>query len=355
MITTDLGFTNELEEYIKEKLLTEFTPGRVIREDRERYRVTTGDQEYEAEITGNLRFTSSSRVDFPAVGDWVVMKIYESGTAIIHHLLPRKSVLERQSVSRPAEKQIIAANVDVAFIVQSIDTNFNINRLERYMTVCNSSGIEPVLILSKIDLVNPDQVEKAVSALRLRHPEVKYLLLNNFSDEGPEQVASFMHKSRTYCVVGSSGTGKSTLVNNLLEKNILKTREISSSTNKGKHTTEHRELFVLKNGAIIIDTPGMRELGVTESQEGVQNTFREIHELSLNCKFPDCTHINEKGCAVIKALEEGIIDIRSLENYRRILREQEHFSESLAERRKKDKEFGKMIKNILKEKKKSKG
>lgn len=350
----DLGFSDSLERYMKENGLSEFTPCRVTQEHRERYIVTTGDEEHEAEITGNLRFTASSRADFPAVGDWVAVRIYEPGMAIIHSVLPRKSVLERQSVSKPGETQIISANVDVAFIVQSIDNNFNINRLERYMTICNSSGIEPVLVISKIDLVTRKEIDEAINSLKVRHPAISYVLLDNFSGIGVDQVISFMKKGFTYCVAGSSGTGKSTLINNLLKGNVLRTRPVSSSTNKGKHTTEHRELFVLENGAVIIDTPGMRELGITASPEGVSNTFSEIHNLALQCRFPDCTHTNERGCAIIQALENGQIEKSSLENYRRLLREQEHFSETIAERRKKDKEFGKMAKRILEDKKKTK-
>lgn len=355
MTLKDLGFNYLLERYLKENNLSDFTPGRVTQEHRERYIVSTGEDEYDAEITGNMRFTASSRTDFPAVGDWVAMKVYEPDTAIIHHILPRKSVLERQSTSKPGEKQIISANVDAAFIVQSIDINFSINRLERYMTVCNSSGIKPILVISKVDLADEIRINEAISALSSRHPEIPYILLDNFSKDGPDKVAALMKSGLTYCVAGSSGTGKSTLINNLLGRNVLKTQTISGSTNKGRHTTEHRELFVLDNGAIIIDTPGMRELGVTESPEGVKNTFKEIHDLAMQCRFSDCTHSNEKGCAVIRALDDGLIDKNSLENYSRLLREQEHFSETIAERRKKDREFGKMAKNILKEKKKTKG
>lgn len=163
-----------------------------------------------------------------------------------------------------------------------------------------------------------------------------------------------IQKGKTYCIVGSSGVGKSTLINNLLKKNVLRTREISLSTNKGRHTTEHRELFILENGGIIIDTPGMKELGMTDNIKGIRATFNDIFDLTLKCKFPDCTHLNEKGCAVIDAIQMGKIDEASLENYRKMVREQDRFQTTIAEKRKKDKQFGKMAKEILKEKKKNK-
>jgi ribosome biogenesis GTPase / thiamine phosphate phosphatase len=339
---------------LNEEVLSGFTIGRVTQEHRERYIVSTGIVEYAAEITGNLRFTAASRVDFPAVGDWVSMTVYDAGNALIHKIFPRKSVLERQTVGKIGEKQIIATNVDVAFIIQSIDNNFNVNRLERYLAICYASNIEPVLVISKIDLSDEMEIRQTLLELESRDRKIKHMLLSNLTKEGLHQIHDFIEKGKTYCVVGSSGVGKSTLINNLLNKAVLRTSEISESTNKGKHTTEHRELFVLENGGIIIDTPGMRELGMTDNLDGIKSTFQDISDLSLNCKFPDCRHLDEAGCAVIEGLENGTIDQESLDNYRKIVREQERFQASLAEKRKKDRQFGKMAKEIMKEKKKSK-
>jgi len=349
MTLTDLGFNQVLGSFVRDNNLSDYTTGRVTQEHRERYIVSTGDNEYEAEITGNLRFSASSRADFPAVGDWVTMTVYDSDLAIIHRILPRISVLERQAVGKPGEIQIISANIDIALIVQSINNNFNINRLERYISICYSSRIEPVLVISKIDLVTGSILNDAISKLEVRDKKIKYILLSNLTRQGLDQILEFLQKGKTYCVVGSSGVGKSTLINNLLKKNILKTGNISNSTNKGRHISDHRELFVLENGAIIIDTPGMRELGMTDNIEGINTVFEEIYNLSLKCKFSDCKHINETDCAVLKAIGEGLIDKASLENFQRLQREQQRFQTTVAEKRRKERIFGKILKNYKKD------
>jgi ribosome biogenesis GTPase len=347
----DLGFTKELSAYVTENNLSYFSLGRVTREHRERYVVSDGVNEYDAEITGNLRFSANSRADFPAVGDWVAMITYDSDQAIIHKILPRRSILERQAVGKFGEVQIISTNIDVALIIQAINNNFSINRLERYLTICYPVNIEPVLVISKTDLSTEKEIQSAISELEKRERKVKHILLSNTTLKGLDQILNFIQKGKTYCVVGSSGVGKSTLINNLLKKNLLKTGQISYSTNKGKHITDHRELFVLENGGIIIDTPGMRELGVTDNTEGNKTTFQEIFDISFKCKFPDCKHINETGCAVIEALNNGTINKDSYDNYQKIHKEQERFQTTIAEKRKKDKVFGKMIKNYHKDKK----
>jgi len=345
----DLGFNADLAAYLEENHLSDFSVGRVTQEHRERYVVSDGDKEYEAEITGNLRFSANSRTDFPAVGDWITMTVYDSDQAIIHKILPRISVLERQAVGKPGEIQIISANVDAAFIIQAINNNFSINRLERYLTICYSANIEPVLVISKIDLSTGKEIQDAISHLEKRNRRIKCILLSNMTLEGLDQVVDFIQKGKTYCVIGSSGVGKSTLINNLLKKNILKTGQVSLSTNKGKHVTDHRELFVLENGGIIIDTPGMRELGIADSANGLETTFDLIVSLSQKCRFKDCTHTNEIGCNVIASVNNGEVDKNSYDNYIRLQREKAHYESTVAEKRKKDKVFGKLLKNYHKD------
>jgi ribosome biogenesis GTPase len=201
-------------------------------------------------------------------------------------------------------------------------------------------------------LSTEQDINDAILRLDSRDKKVKRILLSNMTLVGLDQILDFIQKGRTYCVIGSSGVGKSSLINNLLKKNILKTGHISQSTNKGRHITDHRELFVLENGGIIIDTPGMKEIGMTDNKDGIRTTFQEIIDLSMKCKFPDCRHINESGCAVIEALDNGVIDKDSYENFHKIQKDHERFQITVAEKRKKDKVFGKILKNYHKENKK---
>jgi ribosome biogenesis GTPase len=345
----DLGYNNEFEKFRIENKLIAFVIGRVISEHKERYIVKTDKGEFDAEITGIIRFTAKSREDFPAVGDWVALTTYEPDFAVIHQLLPRFSTINRRAVGQFGEIQIIATNVDFAFIVQAVDRNLNINRLERYLTICNSSKVSPIIILSKIDLINEQQLSEILEALDLRIKNVPVIAISNDSHNGYDKIRSIIEKGKTYCLLGSSGVGKSTLLNNLSGKTVMKTDAISQSTNKGRHVTSHRELIVLENGGILVDNPGMREVGIADSASGLEITFDRIVSLSRNCKFQDCTHTNEIGCSVLEAVGNGEIDKVSYENYLKMEREKAHFESTVAEKRKRDKEFGKMMKNSKKD------
>lgn len=351
MTLKDLGYNLELENYRKDQSLDSFGVGRVISEHKERYIVKTTEKEYEGEIIGNLRFSAHNRFDFPAVGDWVAFSEYDNNKVLIHSVFPRKTIIERQAVGKQGEKQIIATNIDYAFIVQAVDRDFNINRIERYLAICNSSKVKPIIILNKIDLINDTELSKLITTVQERIKQVPVIPISNESQKGIERLKKNIEKGKTYCLLGSSGVGKSTLLNNLSGKQLMKTNEISTSTKKGRHVTSHRELLVLENGGILIDNPGMREVGIADSTDGLDITFEAIIELSKDCKFKDCTHTTEVDCAVLKAVESGEIDKSSYENYLKMEREKEHFESTVAEKRKKDKDFGKMVKNYKKDNK----
>lgn len=350
----DLGYNDNFEKSRIENNLQHFDLGRIISEHKERYIVKTANGEFEAEITGNLRFSAKDREEFPAVGDWVALTTYDTDFAIIHKILPRFSIIKRQAVGQFGEIQIIATNIDYAFIVQAVDRDFNINRLERYLTICFSSKVSPIIVLTKTDLITEQKLSEIMDSLSTRIKNNPVLAISNETQNGYEAVKAILKKGKTYCMLGSSGVGKSTLSNNLSGKTIMKTDEISQSTNKGRHVTSHRELIVLESGGILIDNPGMREIGIADTASGLEMTFDNIVNLSRNCKFKDCTHTNEVGCSVLEAVENGEIDNSSYKNYMKMEREKAHFEATVEEKRKKDKAFGKVMKNYKNDMKRNK-
>jgi ribosome biogenesis GTPase / thiamine phosphate phosphatase len=328
--------------------------GRIIAEHKERYSVKTTQGEYEAEITGNMRFSPVSREDFPAVGDWVALSIYDTESAIIYKILPRFSIIKRQAVGQFGEIQIIATNIDYAFLVQAADRDFNINRLERYLTICYSSKVNPIIVLTKTDLIDEQTKADIIESIKQRINNIPVFAISNETQDGYKALKKVIEKGKTFCMLGSSGVGKSTLLNNLSGRTIMRTDSISQSTSKGRHITSHRELIVLDNGGILIDNPGMREVGIADTTIGLETTFDKIINLSQKCKFKDCTHTNEAGCSVLDAVNNGEIERSTLDNYLRLEREKVHFETTVEERRKKDREFGKMIKNYKKDMNKNK-
>jgi ribosome biogenesis GTPase len=344
----DLGYTPELEKIRIDNHLEDHEIGRVTTEHKERYIVRTAEGEFEAEITGNMRFTAKSREDFPAVGDWVALTVFDEDLAIIHQILPRSSVLKRQAAGKSGEVQVIAANIDIAFILQSVDRDFNINRLERYLTICYAVNVIPVVVLSKTDLLPPEEVSGLVEKISSRIGDVPVLAISNETGEGYKALGEFINKGKTCCLLGSSGVGKSTLINHLSGKNIMETGSISTHTSKGKHITSHRELVVLEDGGILIDNPGMREVGMADHESGLETTFSTISRLAQRCRYKDCTHIHEAGCSVIEAVEKGELDRASYENYLKLEREKAYFETTSEERKRKEKIFGKILKEYSK-------
>ena len=353
MTFENLGYNRELGEYRKEHNLVSFGIGRVISEHKDRYTVKTDAAEFDAELIGNLRFTATNRNDLPAVGDWVSISEYDENKALIHAVFPRKSIVERKAVGKLGQTQIIATNIDFGLIVQSVNRDFNINRLERYLTICNASKIEPIIVLSKVDLIEALKLEELLNQVKERIKNVPLFAISNQSQLGIDKLKNELIKGCTYCLLGSSGVGKSTLINTLTGTNLMDTGEISKSIERGKHVTSRRELIVLENG-ILIDNPGMREVGITNISDGLEITFDRILNLAQDCKFNDCTHTNEKGCAILAAIENEELDADSYANFIKMEKEKMHYESDAKEKKKKDKDFGKMIKNVQKQRRNNK-
>jgi ribosome biogenesis GTPase / thiamine phosphate phosphatase len=316
---------------------------RVIAQHRGKYRVKCEDKEIWATVTGKSIFTAKSQLDYPVVGDMVNIVDVGSGDAVIKEILPRKSILERKAVG--LEKvQPIASNVDTVFIVQAIDRDFNLNRFERYVTIIRAGNILPVLVLNKIDLISPEELKEKVMQVNDRLKDTPLLTTSILTENGIDGLIKAVKNGQIYSFLGSSGVGKSSLINKLLGHELLKTEEISAQTQKGKHTTTHRELYELKNGAMVIDNPGMREVGLADVDVGVSGVFAEIEFLGKDCKFSDCSHQSEPGCAVLAAVKAGDLSESKYENYIKLKKEAEYFAMTSLEKRNKDRSFGKMVK-----------
>ncbi|MBA4320367.1 MAG: ribosome small subunit-dependent GTPase A [Flavobacterium sp.] len=347
-----LGFDKWFHSRIESSKLDGFQIARVIAVNKNSFVVSTGAEDIYAELTGKFLFNSDSSLDFPTVGDWVYVQLFDDDSfAVIHEIFPRRSLLKRKTSGKKIEYQLIAANIDTAIIMQSLDSNFNLRRLERYLVMINESNITPVIFLSKSDLMSADEIENKVNAIHTIIPDVKIAAFSNNSLNDIENLKTHFTPLETFCLLGSSGVGKTTLLNNLIHHDLYKTQPIREKDGRGKHTTTRRELIVLENGAIVVDNPGMRELGIISVDSGLDDTFNEITELSNQCRFKDCTHTKEVGCAVLKALEEGIISKERYQNYIKMYKESLYYEMSYFEKRQKDKKFGKFMHIYMKNKK----
>jgi len=322
---------------------------RVIIVNRDQYIVRNEEEEIPAEITGKIMFTAGSPLDYPTVGDWVQVQYFDNGAfAIIRDIFPRKSVLKRKTSGKKIEFQLVAANIDTAFIVQSLDDNFNLRRLERYLVMINESKIHPVILLSKKDLVSQRVVEEKTHEIQNTLKNVRVVSFSNVTGSGIDDIKRHLLSGQTYCLVGSSGVGKTTLLNYLLQDEKFKTRPVRAGDGKGRHATTRRQLIFLENGAMLIDTPGMRELGNIGGESGLEDTFNEISDLTTQCRFNDCSHTGEDGCAVLAAVKDQSISKKRYENYIKMTRELQYNAMSYLDKRRKDKKFGKLIKSVMK-------
>jgi ribosome biogenesis GTPase len=284
------------------------------------------------------------------VGDWAFVQYYNDGTlAVIHDLFPRKSFLRRKSAGKIVDYQMIASNIDTAFIMQSCDFNFNLRRMERYLVMVNEGHVEPIILLSKSDLVSTEDLEKRISQIRQARIGARVIAFSNKTAIGLETVQRVLEKGKTYCLLGSSGVGKTTLLNHLLGREVFETNPVREKDSRGRHTTARRQLTVLDNGALLIDTPGMRELGMIAVGASIDDSFSDIHELSKDCRFNDCTHTMEVGCAILMAVQSRELSEERYQSYMKLMKESEFHQMSYIERRKKDRQFGRMIKTAMKQ------
>jgi ribosome biogenesis GTPase len=313
--------------------------------------VTKGGEETFAELSGNLLYSSESASDLPTTGDWVYSDFYDNDThAVIYGVFPRKTLLKRKAAGKLVDFQLIAANIDVAFIIQSLNDNFNLRRLERYLVMVNESGIEPVILLSKCDLMPKIEVDEIKRKVLDIAPQVRVIEFSNLNQENVDSIANTLKSGYSYCLLGSSGVGKTTLLNSIIGSNEFETQSVSNIQSKGRHTTTSRQLVRLKSGAMIIDTPGMRELGGMSIDNGLDETFSEILELFQNCKFNNCSHVNEKGCAILDAIKTDEVSKQRYQNYLKMKKESEFNQMSYLEKRKKDKKFRILVKSTMKNK-----
>ncbi|WP_420573998.1 ribosome small subunit-dependent GTPase A [Kordia sp.] len=349
----DFGYNENIQKLRSAMNLEDFHIGRVSSQHKNKYIVKTEKGDVEAEITGNLRYAAQDSEDYPAVGDWVLVMLYDASLALIHKIIPRQSIISRKSVGQQGKKQVIATNIDYALIVQAVDNDFNINRMERYLTLCYSSNVKPIIVLNKIDLIDTVKLESYIVSIEERIKKVPIVAISNKMCNGIVPLKKYLKKGITYCLLGSSGVGKSTLTNNLFGKEIMLTKEIRLDIDKGKHTTTHRELIVSNDG-ILIDMPGMKEVGMIDASEGIHTTFETVIALAKQCKFSNCTHTSEVDCAILEAIQNNTLEQSVYDNYVKIEKEKMHFELSIAEKRKKDKKFGKMVKQIKYTKKRTK-
>ena len=326
MQLTDLGWSGFFESSFEEHRIKGYSTMRIVRVNRGNYIASNGVSDFSCEITGKFGFQSEGKSSFPTVGDWVVVsEVPNELKAMIHTVLPRKSAFCRKSAGQTADQQIIAANIDIVFIVTGLDENFSLRRIERYLSLAWESSAVPVVLLNKSDLCQDAEAKKAeVESIAVG---VDVLSLSAKQQIGLDVLKNYIKPGKTAAFIGSSGVGKSTIINALLGTNRLEVNEVSDLGSRGRHTTAFRELFILDSGGMVIDTPGMRELQVLGEETGLNQTFEDIEDLAINCRFKNCSHGNEPGCAVQSAIKNGSLDSNRLESYLKLKKEVAYYAD----------------------------
>ncbi|NEO32556.1 MAG: ribosome small subunit-dependent GTPase A [Symploca sp. SIO3C6] len=314
-------FANNFKKYCQEG----YTVGRVTLEHKKIYTLYTEQGEVSAEVTGKMRYRTSCREDFPAVGDWVVISLTQTEKrAIIHAILPRQSKFSRKTVGIKTEEQILATNIDTVFLISGLDGDFNLRRIERYLVLVWESGANPVILLNKVDLCDDlEGCQQQVEGIAFGVPIVVLSALNN---QGIDALAPYLSQGKTVALLGSSGVGKSTLTNQLMGREVQAVQSVRQGDSKGRHTTTNRELMLLPSGALLIDTPGMREIQIWAGNESFRDTFTDIEEIAKGCHFHNCLHDSEPGCAVQQALSEGTIDYQRFLSYQKLQKELDYLA-----------------------------
>jgi ribosome biogenesis GTPase len=348
----DLGYSNWCRSNLKSSPMAESKVARIIAVDRDRYMIGSEFGSMPAELTGKLSYCAETAEDMPCVGDWVLVDYYDKNThAIVHEILPRKTILRRRSSGARIDYQLIAANIDVAFIVQSCDVDYNLNRLDRYIVMTKDGGIESMLLLTKSDLVQDSILESMIAEVRTEH-SIEVIPLSSTSGAGYDRFLDTLIKGKTYCLIGSSGVGKSSILNKLIGEDEFATNTVREKSAKGRHTTTRRQLVILSKGALFVDTPGMRELGMLGFGVGIDEGYADIAAIAERCRFANCTHTTEKGCAVLQSVAEGEVTTERFQSYLKLAKESKYYEMTYLEKREKDKAFGKMVKNYMKSQRK---
>jgi len=355
MLTTDLGWGPFFAQHFDKLETPAIKPARVFRQDKHRFLLHNATDVVTATLTGALGRELARSGTTIAIGDWVAATSPElEGDWRIQHLLPRKSAFVRKVAGSTTVEQIVAANIDVVFLVSGLDGDFNLRRIERFLTQAWNSGATPVIILNKADAC--DDVEGRLLAAAAVAPGVEVHAVSAKQGMGLEGMEHYLTAGTTVALLGSSGVGKSTLVNLLLGEEHMRTETVREDDSRGRHTTTHREIFILPGGALLVDTPGMRELQLWSSSDDVNQTFPEVADLAASCRFNDCTHTMEPGCAVLEALEAGVLSEDRYQSHQKLVREVAYLERrqdesAVFKQRKRDKKFAKMVREVIQHKK----